>query len=935
MTAELDGAVSAALEELIADGAGPLRLADLPAAIIRLRRVIAACPFREPEGRVKAAAIRAYLADALRLDGKLDQSWCVAHRSLDVLEKLAGATGHAAVAYRCLGLIAQTRNRPKEWVQFQGKAVDQWRRLPVADERNLALALDGLGLAQHEVEDLDAAIESYRDALAHAQGNLGSDEIRQLEVRLANCYQDAGHLDRAVLLYERATPPADASASEQFKWVHGRAMLAERMGEPTVASACYREAVTLLPRQDRPHGSALNCLINAALWFAGLDPAEARRLRRRFLRWAKIEKVAGAALQAAYIDAVLANATDNLPAALRHWRKAVRLARMESPQNVPSITVELAAILSRLGRRVEAIALLEQCWQVINERTASPRELSVAITLGAYLVQETAAGADRTGLGRAELVLRRALAGEALRGMPEAEWRILAGLADAAAALGRGQSAITLGKAALQIIRRASPSKDWGTTDERVLPHRKLSERLVSVARFAEATRVQSVLSQQLVFELAQRDRYADRRNVEVAFRPDEQVVVAAYQQHCDRLRRLRFDSQRPEQRHEDSTALVAEIESTQKSLSSWLDEVLAQRPEAPHCAAPLREVPNDMPPPRSGVLHFLRHGDRWRGLLRTSSQAVDYDIAGSAAEIANAIFDFRARILGRDGAWRGPASALFDRILGPAASCLDELDRLEVVPDGPFSHLPFAALHDGRRCLVDSLDLSTRTGIAVSDGKARTGPPVRLLGALDSDQTGLVHVKAELDAIAALRPDIPEPVALTEQSLAEALGLGTRIVHIASHFVFDPARPDDSHLELDGGGHLSLAAFRSARFDLSGVDLLVLSACNTGTTPQGTFGPESFAGLAQSKGARFVLGTLWRVGDASTARIMERFYSLLLQKEPISSGIIAGALRQAASGMAMISGTPAVSSGIGAGSDDYSHPYHWAGYALFGQDPA
>ena len=120
-----------------------------------------------------------------------------------------------------------------------------------------------------------------------------------------------------------------------------------------------------------------------------------------------------------------------------------------------------------------------------------------------------------------------------------------------------------------------------------------------------------------------------------------------------------------------------------------------------------------------------------------------------------------------------------------------------------------------------------------------------------------------------------------------------------------------------------------------TGVDLLVLSACNTGTTSQGAFGPETFAGLAQSKGVRFVLGTLWRVGDASTARIMERFYSLLLPKEAISSGIIAEALRRAASDMAMISGSPAASSGIGAASDDFSHPYHWAGYALFGQDPA
>lgn len=63
-----------------------------------------------------------------------------------------------------------------------------------------------------------------------------------------------------------------------------------------------------------------------------------------------------------------------------------------------------------------------------------------------------------------------------------------------------------------------------------------------------------------------------------------------------------------------------------------------------------------------------------------------------------------------------------------------------------------------------------------------------------------------------------------------------------------------------------------------AGVDLLTLSACETavGDTDRATGAEvEGFAVLAQRKGAKAVMATLWSVADASTGQFMQRFYAL------------------------------------------------------------
>jgi tetratricopeptide (TPR) repeat protein len=104
---------------------------------------------------------------------------------------------------------------------------------------------------------------------------------------------------------------------------------------------------------------------------------------------------------------------------------------------------------------------------------------------------------------------------------------------------------------------------------------------------------------------------------------------------------------------------------------------------------------------------------------------------------------------------------------------------------------------------------------------------------------------------------------------------LGQPVLHIASHFRFLPGS-DESFLLLGDGSGLTLRQLRTEMPRLTGVDLLTLSACETavggGLKADGRE-VEGLGVLAQRRGARSVLASLWPVEDASTGDLMAKFY--------------------------------------------------------------
>jgi CHAT domain-containing protein len=155
------------------------------------------------------------------------------------------------------------------------------------------------------------------------------------------------------------------------------------------------------------------------------------------------------------------------------------------------------------------------------------------------------------------------------------------------------------------------------------------------------------------------------------------------------------------------------------------------------------------------------------------------------------------------------------------------------------------------------------------------------------------------------------------KESLLYQLKGGVDLVHIAAHGFYEPDTPLFSRLALAPGdgsdGNLEVQEILSD-VDLTGVNLVVLSACQT-AVGKGSAGDE-IVGLTRAllyAGTPGVISTLWNIGDDAAAELMEHFYDRLLDGESV-----ADALRHAQ--LQLLHG-------------DYPDPRQWAAFALNG-DP-
>jgi CHAT domain-containing protein len=121
--------------------------------------------------------------------------------------------------------------------------------------------------------------------------------------------------------------------------------------------------------------------------------------------------------------------------------------------------------------------------------------------------------------------------------------------------------------------------------------------------------------------------------------------------------------------------------------------------------------------------------------------------------------------------------------------------------------------------------------------------------------------------------------LAATKEAVTSALEAGEGVFHFTGHGYHDIDTPAKSFLELANGEQLSLKDIFDSK--LPSYYLVCLSACETGVTGnQGLI--DEFVGLASgffSKRAIYVVSSLWRVDERSTALLMMRFHQLLKEK--------------------------------------------------------
>jgi CHAT domain-containing protein/tetratricopeptide (TPR) repeat protein len=250
----------------------------------------------------------------------------------------------------------------------------------------------------------------------------------------------------------------------------------------------------------------------------------------------------------------------------------------------------------------------------------------------------------------------------------------------------------------------------------------------------------------------------------------------------------------------------------------------------------------------------------------------------------------------------------LYDQLIRPLKPTL-ERRKLIVVPYGALHYLPFHALYDGEKHLIQHCEISYAPSAAILQQCLQRGERTinyALLMGVSDEQTP--RITNEIHSITEV---FPNAHAFTgDAATAEALrqhSPDADVVHLACHGQFRSDNPLFSALRLADGWFTVRDAY-SLKLNNA---LVTLSACETGAN---VIAPgDELIGLARgffSAGARSVLLSLWMVDDETTDQLMVDFY-----QETRTGHSLAASLRAAQ--LKMLEEKP--------------HPFFWSPFVLVG----
>jgi CHAT domain-containing protein/tetratricopeptide (TPR) repeat protein len=525
--------------------------------------------------------------------------------------------------------------------------------------------------------------------------------------------------------------------------------------------------------------------------------------------------------------------------------------------------------------------------------------------------------------------------------------------------------------------------------------YRQLADLLITDGRLPEAQQVLDLLKQEEYLDFVRGDT-GGGPDAAASLNHEEAALLQRYNEiesQIIAISRQRAELSARESRTPEEEQLLKKLERDVEAANVAFEKFLVQLPaeftnaekgevkaalkaaelrSTQELSATLRELG-----PGTVVLYTVVSPDKYHVILFTSETQVAREYSIPAAELNRKVHQFRVVLRNPQYDPLPLAQELYKIIIGPVAKDLEaaHAETLMWELDGTLRYLPIAALHDGQRYMVERYRNSVFT--PASQSRLERPPGEKWHGLGLGVSKGAVPLPFVVDELRGIIHDATAPGgssgsgvidgrimlddSFTKDSMKSALGQGSgySLVHIASHFIFKPGNETDSYLLLGGQAadsdearHLTLAEIKRAPNLFRGVELLTLSACNT-AVGEGAIGAgaevENFGVLAQLKGARAVIATLWRVNDISTMSLMTTFYRL--HNETPSTPKIE-ALREAQ--LALLHGD-IKNSGIEQSKRDnstaevlddweaklprfksdpakpYAHPYYWAPFILIG----
>jgi CHAT domain-containing protein/Tfp pilus assembly protein PilF len=333
---------------------------------------------------------------------------------------------------------------------------------------------------------------------------------------------------------------------------------------------------------------------------------------------------------------------------------------------------------------------------------------------------------------------------------------------------------------------------------------------------------------------------------------------------------------------------------------------------------APIEDI-QAMLPDDTALLEYFRIGDRLVAAIvtRTNLDVFPLTVVSRILPLMRMLQFQMAKVArgasfaeGTLPAIQGHLRSVYEEVLAPLRYRLEGSRRLVIVPHDILHYVPFQALLDGDRYLVDSYSISYAPSASVfALCQSRTVQPFSRSLIMGVPDQRAPYIGDEVLGIAGLLPDAD--LFLGQQATVAVFkerGETSRYIHVATHGhfrqdnpLFSGVRLSDAYLDVYDLYHLRLPA-----------ELITMSGCATGLNVLAK--GDELLGLERGllyAGAQALLLSLWDVNDLSTSQFMTSFYRNLARGEGK-----ADALRMASVEL----------------RHRYPNPYYWAPFVLIGK---
>ncbi|MEO1375855.1 MAG: CHAT domain-containing protein [Cyanobacteria bacterium J06635_10] len=502
--------------------------------------------------------------------------------------------------------------------------------------------------------------------------------------------------------------------------------------------------------------------------------------------------------------------------------------------------------------------------------------------------------------------------------------------------------------------------------------YRNLADLLLKQNGIKEAQQVLDLLKVQEAQDYLHNTRQYKAQRLEDYLLAPEKIILEKYNQQSktaielgkelSRLREIPNNQRTTAEKEEIDKLTVLEIElnkqfnqfAEQEDIVQLLQELT---PEARNQIVDIKSLDalrDDLHRLNAVIIYPLILDNRLELVITTpDSPPLRRTVNIKSSELSQEILNFRQALQSPHSDVKTSAKRLYDLLIKPLEKDLNQAKPKTIIyaPDGKLRYIPLAALHDGNQWLIERYQVNNITAKSLTDFTAKPEPLKKVLaGAFGKGEYNIeigqrnfpfAQLPFTLPEVENLAKIIPKTKQLINDKFSKNAVIYSMnehdVLHFATHAAFVPEDASQSFILFGNGDKATLKEI--GNWTLNNVDLVVLSACETGLG--GKFGNgEEVLGLGyqfQNRGVRATIASLWKVSDGGTQSLMDEFYKNAL-KDNVTK---AEALRQAQIALIKDDGSTA---GVIRGIFDpkvveqpqqktkkFQHPYYWAPFILIG----